>query len=34
MNKILLIVFYGKYNSSNILLDMIDTNVDKLILTN
>lgn len=34
MNKILLIAFYGKYNSSNILLDMIDTNVDKLILTN
>lgn len=30
--KVLLTAFYGKYNSSNILVDMID--VDKLILTN
>ena len=34
MNKVLLIAFYGKYNSSNMLVNMIDDNVDKLILTN
>ena len=34
MNKVLLTSFYGKYNSSNMLVNMIDDNVDKLILTN
>ena len=32
--KVLLTAFYGKYNASNMLVDMIDDNVDKLILTN
>ena len=32
--KVLLIAFYGKYNASNMLINMIDSNVDKLILTN
>ena len=32
--KVLLTAFYGKYNASNILVDMIDDNVDRLILTN
>ncbi len=32
--KVLLTVFHGKYNASNVLVDMIDANVDKLILTN
>lgn len=32
--KILLTAFNGRYNSSNMLVDMIDDNVDKLILTN
>ena len=34
MNKVLLTAFYGKYNASNMLVNMIDANVDKLILTN
>lgn len=34
MNKVLLTSFYGKYNSSNMLVNTIDDNVDKLILTN
>ena len=34
MNKVLLTSFYSKYNSSNMLVNMIDDNVDKLILTN
>ena len=34
MNKILLTAFYGKYNSSNMLVNIIDENIDKLILTN
>ena len=34
MNKVLLTSFYGKYNSSNMLVNKIDDNVDKLILTN
>lgn len=32
--KVLLTAFYGKYNASNILVDMIDLEADKLILTN
>ena len=32
--KVLLTAFYGKYNASNMLVNMIDANVDKLILTN
>lgn len=32
--KVLLTAFYGKYNASNLLVNMIDANVDKLILTN
>ena len=32
--KVLLTAFYGKYNASNMLVNMIDDNVDKLILTN
>ena len=32
--KVLLAAFYGKYNSSNMLVNTIDANVDKLILTN
>ena len=32
--KVLLTAFYGKYNASNMLVDMIDDNVDRLILTN
>ena len=32
--KVLLTAFYGKYNASNILINMIDIRVDKLILTN
>ena len=32
--KVLLTAFYGKYNASNMLINMIDSNVDKLILTN
>lgn len=32
--KVLLTAFYGKYNASNMLVDMINENVDKLILTN
>ena len=32
--KVLLTAFYGKYNTSNMLVNMIDGNVDKLILTN
>ena len=32
--KVLLTAFYGKYNSSNMLVNMIDTDVDKFILTN
>ncbi|MBQ8293474.1 MAG: hypothetical protein IJX78_06740 [Bacilli bacterium] len=32
--KVLLTAFYGKYNASNMLVNMIDGNVDKLILTN
>lgn len=32
--KVLLTAFYGKYNSSNMLVNMIDENIDKLILTN
>ena len=32
--KVLLTAFYGKYNASNMLVDMINDNVDKLILTN
>ena len=32
--KVLLTAFYGKYNASNILVNMIDVDVDKLILTN
>ena len=31
--KVLLTAFYGKYNASNMLVNMIDANVDKLILT-
>ena len=27
--KVLLTAFYGKYNASNMLVDMIDDNVDK-----
>ena len=34
MNKVLLTAFYGKYNSSNMLVNLIDDNFDKLILTN
>ena len=34
MNKVLLTSFYGKYNSSNMLVNTIDDNVDKIILTN
>ena len=34
MNKVLLTAFYGKYNSSNMLVNIIDENIDKLILTN
>ena len=32
--KVLITAFYGKYNASNMLVDMIDLEVDKLILTN
>ncbi len=32
--KVLLTAFYGKYNSSNMLVNLIDENIDKLILTN
>lgn len=32
--KVLLTAFNGKYNASNMLVNMIDANVDKLILTN
>lgn len=32
--KVLLTAFYGKFNASNILINMIDIRVDKLILTN
>ena len=32
--KVLLTAFYGKYNASNMLVNMIYANVDKLILTN
>ena len=32
--KVLLTAFYGKYNSSNMLVNIIDENIDKLILTN
>lgn len=32
--KVLITAFYGKYNASNMLVDIIDLEVDKLILTN
>ena len=32
--KVLLTAFYGKFNASNMLVDIIDLEVDKLILTN
>ena len=32
--KVLLTAFYGKYNASNMLVNIIDENIDKLILTN
>ena len=32
--KVLITAFHGKYNASNILINMIDLEVDKLILTN
>lgn len=32
--KVLITAFHGKYNASNMLVDMIDLEVDKLILTN
>ena len=32
--KVLITAFYGKYNASNMLVDMIVLEVDKLILTN
>lgn len=32
--KVLITAFYGKFNASNMLVDIIDLEVDKLILTN
>ena len=32
--KVLITAFHGKYNASNMLVDIIDLEVDKLILTN